>query len=281
MRRLQKKREPNQSTKKLLPTPKKLIELASPQTAPKSSFARLSHPRIHAATCSRQQPQKAFKIHPLNSKAKANFPLRAFSLERSCCEASGQHEDDEPVNRREERPQPIMRKFLPTLQKSTNAQADKPRQKPSHNNQGNSFKTNPPLRALCSFVVPSRCSRSMKHPFSRNGKTTPNQKFPKPTNSAETRFGSPISSTKATLPIGRPNRLQRSFFFSQRQGGAWLTARWNFARFLRTSLFCTLLQLAPKSALAHPYHFGSPIPASESHLAARMANRFQSFLFPQ
>ena len=54
-----------------------------------------------------------------------------------------------------------------------------------------------------------------------------------------------------------------------------------FARFLRLSLFCPILQFAPKPALAHPYHFGLPISSTKAPLPIGRPNRLQNFLFPQ
>ncbi len=99
--------------------------------------------------------------------------------------------------------------------------------------------------------------------------------FPKPTNRAETSFDSPIPwrIPRAAWPPFASKNFQN---LSSRNGKEALpgTARWNFARFLRVSLFCTLLQFAPKPALARPF-------LSESHLASWMVNCSKNFLFPQ
>ena len=53
------------------------------------------------------------------------------------------------------------------------------------------------------------------------------------------------------------------------------TARWNFARFLRTSLFCPLLQFTPKSALACPF------PQAKATLPLGRPTASKDFFFPQ
>ena len=93
----------------------------------------------------------------------------------------------------------------------------------------------------------------------RQGDPKQTKKFPKPTNRAETSFGSPIPASESP-----PCRLDgqpppKISFFRNGKGDPKPKNSQN-------------RQTTPKSALARPF-------LSESHLAAWMANRLQRFLF--
>ncbi len=71
---------------------------------------------------------------------------------------------------------------------------------------------------------------------------------------------SPLRPLCGFVVLARSSRPSKLAFSRNGKEALPATARRNFARFLRVSLFCTLLQFAPKSALDHAYHFGLPIP---------------------
>ena len=59
-------------------------------------------------------------------------------------------------------------------------------------------------------------------------------------------------SAKANAPISRQLTASKAFFFPATARMRFANSKMEFARFLRVSLFCPLLQFAPKPALDQP-----------------------------
>ena len=179
---------------------------------------------------------RSFIIPPHSSRsAKLPSPQQQgkgeFSLPGSGCEASGQHEDGKPVNRREECPQPIRRKFLPTLQKPENAQS-----------QANCAATR-----FDSAIPPEN---SAHHSGVEEEITATNEQQPPihlpawpPSPLASSILA---DSAKANSLIGRQLTASKTSFFPQPQDG--------ICALFGVSLFCPLLQFTLKSSFACPSH---------------------------
>ncbi len=135
----------------------------------------------------------------------------------------------------------------------------------------------PPIGAKISFGSPISFwlahSRKRKRPCRSDGQPPPKLSFSATARRPQTNQNIPKAGKL------RRNQLWLAHLIHESQCAAWPpfasknfqnlssrngkealpgTARWNFARFLRVSLFCALLQFAPKSALAHPSHPRKP-----------------------
>ncbi len=225
-------KSPPTNHEKIPPNSSKISKCApAKQTAPKPALACPSHPRKPRRRLDDQTASKAFffpqrqggKDYEFSRPARRNKKPKQFSSQRQGAPKPKNSQSRQTTPKaalaRPSHPRKPMRRFLDD-QTTSKAFFSLQRQGDPKPKIPKTAKLRRKQLWLAHLIHESQCAASWttkpppKLSFLCNGKATPNQKFPKPPNSAESSFGSPISSTKANAPLlGRPTRLQRSFFF--------------------------------------------------------------------